>query len=372
MFNSRSPTIVLQAGISIIILSLLILIRIYSGVLFHTVTEFISIVIAFGIFLLVFPTRRLITNDYLLFLGFVYFTVGSIDFLHTIGYKGVGILQPADANQATQLWIIARYIEAVCLLASPVFLKRELPRGPALLISLTVIILAVYTVFISKIFPDCFIAGSGLTNFKIVSEYIISAIVITAIIILWKHRKAMDLQMFRYMLLSMIFTITAEMSFTFYTDVFDIFNVTGHIFKIISFYCIYKALIENGLTNPLNILFSDLKKQEENLTAKNQMLLEEISNREKTESDLKQITHDLNIANARVRESLEELKRDKNHLVVELSSSVLMKSDIARENARMIADLRECNYEKEIIRKQLEDYIKVVEQSQDFISDIIE
>jgi hypothetical protein len=200
----------------------------------------------------------------------------------------------------------------------------------------------------------------------------ISAIVITGIFILWKHRKAMDLQMFRYMLLSMIFTITAELSFTFYTDVFDIFNVTGHIFKIVSFYCIYKALIENGLTNPLNVLFTDLKKQKENLTAKNQMLLEEISNREKTESELKQITRDLNIANARVRESLEELKRDKNHLVVELSSSVLMKSDMAKDNARMISDLRQCHYEKEIIRKQLEDYVKVVEQSQGYIRGIID
>jgi hypothetical protein len=135
----------------------------------------------------------------------------------------------------------------------------------------------------------------------------------------------------------MIFSIAAELSFTFYTDVFDIFNVTRHIFKIVSFYCSYKALIENSLTNPLNVLFSDLKKQEENLKTKNEKLIDEISNREKTESDLKQITRDL-----------------------------------SKANAKMISELRQCNYEKEILREQLEYYVKIIEQSQSDISGIID
>jgi len=66
-------------------------------------------------------------------------------------------------------------------------------------------------------------------------------------------------------------TIASELAFTFYIDAYGFSNLVGHCFKILSFYFIYKALIETGLSKPYDLLFRNLKKSEEIL---HQALLE--------------------------------------------------------------------------------------------------
>lgn len=63
----------------------------------------------------------------------------------------------------------------------------------------------------------------------------------------------------------MITTIFAELSFTKYGSVYGVFNFIGHIFKIISFFFIYKALVKTALTDPFNLLWKKLKENEERL-----------------------------------------------------------------------------------------------------------
>ena len=55
------------------------------------------------------------------------------------------------------------------------------------------------------------------------------------------------------------------MAFTFYISVYGFSNLVGHVFKIISFYLIYKAIIETALVGPYDLLFRNLKKNEDEL-----------------------------------------------------------------------------------------------------------
>lgn len=346
--------------------------RTYNYLLFHTVAELVSIVVAFAIFMLAWPTRRLLSNDFLLFLGFLYLTVGTLDLLHTLSYKGMGILLSNDPNPATQLWIITRFLESLGLLLSPMFIRRRIPGGPALLASTLLLAAAVITVFIWPVFPDCFIEGSGLTPFKKVSEYIISLLVLLAILRLQRQRKTLYRPLYLYLLLSMVFTIMAELFFTLYSDVYDLFNVAGHYFKLISFIFIYKAIIQNGLTKPLDVLFSDLKRGKEMLEERNANLEAEIAHRKETETNLRAITGDLEQAKKDIEAKLFKLTREKGALVAELSEKALKKADTAQQLARLTLRLNECNRERNILHDQLSYYVKSVEQSRIDLGKIIE
>jgi PAS domain S-box-containing protein len=121
------------------------------------------------------------------------------------------------------------------------------------------------SIFYWRIFPDCFIEGKGLTSFKIISEYIISLILLGSIIFLISKQKEFDRQVFIWVIWSIITTIISELAFTFYISVYGLSNLIGHVFKIISFYLIYKALIETGLTKPYDLLWRNLKLSEERL-----------------------------------------------------------------------------------------------------------
>jgi PAS domain S-box-containing protein len=233
--------------------------------LFHGLAEIFSIVIAAGIFMFAWSSRRLLPNDYLLFVGIAYLFVGSIDLLHTLAYKGMGVLSDYGANEATQLWIAARYLESLSLLAAPLFINRRLRTGLALAGYGAVFTLLAASIFFWDLFPRCYVEGEGLTSFKIVSEYIIAALLLGAVGHLLYHRQHFERDVLQLLIASLAVTISAELTFTTYISVYSWANFSGHLLKILSFYLIYLAIIRTGLLRPYSLLFRDLKKSQEEL-----------------------------------------------------------------------------------------------------------
>jgi PAS domain S-box-containing protein len=243
----------------------LYLTSLYSYLLFHSLAEIFSIIIACGIFMIAWNSRRFLDNRYLLFIGIAYLFVGGLDLVHTLAYKGMGVFSGYDANLPTQLWIAARYLQSISLLLAPLWIGRKLKINPMLLAYGVVVALLLLAIFPWQIFPDCFMEGRGLTPFKKISEYIISLILMTAIVFLIQRQKEFDPIVFRLLSGAILTTIAAEVAFTFYVSVYGLSNLVGHLFKVVSFYLIYKALIETGLVRPYDLLFRNLKKSEEAL-----------------------------------------------------------------------------------------------------------
>ena len=234
-------------------------------------------------------SRRFLDNNYLLFIGIAYLFIGSLDLIHTLAYAGMGVYQGYTSNLPTQLWIAARYAESLSLLIAFLFISRRL-RPNLVFLSYTVVISLLVVSIFWNIFPQSYIEGVGLTPFKKISEYIISLILVTSIVMLFRNRTQFDRGVFRLLIVSIAFTIGSELAFTFYISVYGFSNLVGHIFKITSFYLIYKALIETGLTKPYNLLFRNLKQSEEALQKANDEL--NVTNKE-MESFSYSVSHDL-------------------------------------------------------------------------------
>lgn len=234
----------------------------YNYLLFHSLSEIFGVVVAAGIFMLAWNSRHLRENNYLLFLGVAYLFVGAMDLLHTISYKGMGIFEEPGANLPTQLWIAARYMESISLLIAPLFLSRRIKPFYLFSSYLSVTACLVVAIFFSDFFPDCFLEGTGLTAFKKNSEVIICFILLGSIGLVVLKRDEFDPLVFRLIVSSLFLTIGAELAFTFYVHVYGFSNLVGHILKIISFFLIYKAIIEKGLKEPFDLLFRNIKKSE--------------------------------------------------------------------------------------------------------------
>jgi signal transduction histidine kinase len=246
----------------------------YSFLLFHSFAELFSIVVACGIFILAWNSRHFTKNHYLLLIGIAYLFVGVLDLLHTLAYKGMGVFAGYDANLPTQLWIAARYLESLSLLIAPFVIYRKLNINAVFSGYTALLSILLLSIFYWQVFPDCFIEGSGLTLFKKTSEYIISLILAASIAALWKRRSEFERDVLRLITASIVLTIGAELAFTFYVSVYGLSNFVGHYLKIISFYLIYKAIIETGFMKPYKLLFRDLLKTEDALReAKNDLEL---------------------------------------------------------------------------------------------------
>jgi PAS domain S-box-containing protein len=248
----------------------LYLTSLYSYLLFHSLAEIFSIVVACGIFMLAWNSRRFLDNTYLLFIGIAYLFIGSLDLIHTLAYQGMGVFQGYGTNLPTQLWIASRYVESLSLLIAPLFFGRKLKTNFLFLGYVLAVSLLLGSIFYWNLFPVCFIEGVGLTLFKKVSEYIISLILFVSIAMLFKKRREFDTSVLRLLIASIILTIVSELAFTFYVHAYGLSNLIGHYLKIVSFYLIYKAIIETGLAKPYALLFRNLKQSEEALLAEKQ------------------------------------------------------------------------------------------------------
>ena len=264
----------------VVIIGILYVISRSNYLLFHSLAELFSIFVAYVVFLIVWKSRVRLENRYLIFIGIAYFFVASLDLLHTFAYKGMGIFPHIDLNPPTQLWIAARYMESISLLvallllintragnakeyAEPVEKEKFFWRTFFLYAGVTAA--CILSIFVFKNFPDSYIEGSGLTPFKVTSEYIISFILLCSLIILYTKKDRFEERVFKLLAASIVATIFGELAFTLYVNVTDFSNLIGHFLKVLSFYFIYKAVIQTGFDDPYTLLFRELKQSEEAL-----------------------------------------------------------------------------------------------------------
>jgi diguanylate cyclase (GGDEF)-like protein len=228
--------------------------------LFHTILEGWAVIISAIIYIIANRTYKHSKNNYLLFLGIAYLFVGILDFFHLITYKGLAIFDNLTANQPTQLWIAGRYLEAISLASAPYFINRKFSKQTVTLIYSLLTSFLIINIIWLKSFPDCFIQGDGLTSFKIISEYIISIILIAGIYNFYINKQNIRYSIYELLLFSIIFTILSELSFTLYNDVYGVMNFIGHIFKLISYSLIFHEIVIKGIELPYDRICSELKK----------------------------------------------------------------------------------------------------------------
>ncbi len=263
--------------------------------LFHSLVELFSIVVAACLFMIIWNSKHLIKNPYLLFIGIAYLFIGFIDLLHTLSYKGMPIFTDYDFY-ANQLWIGARFMESLSLLTGFIFLRtgKQVPPLRIFFIFTVVTSLMTASIFYWKIFPVCFVEGTGLTPFKMVSEYIICGILLLNLFLLKKNEDKFGGQIYRLIQWSFIFTMISELAFTFYVSNYGFSNLVGHYFKLFSFYLIYRAIIETCIARPYELIFRELD-------AANKRLRREIEVRKQSE----QVREKLIV---KLRNAIEEIK----------------------------------------------------------------
>jgi PAS domain S-box-containing protein len=247
------------------IITTLFIISHFNYLLFHSIVEGLSIVIACGIFMVVWNSRKFIENNFFIVVGIAYVFVSAIDFSHAVSYNGIDIFPGKSANLSTQLWIAARYLQAISLLIAPLLIGRKIQVSQIIILYFAAVILIFLSIFYWQIFPNCFIESRGLTPFKRSSEFVISLLFLASIILLYKKKDNFDNQLFDLVIASNIINIASELNFTFYETPYSIPNLTGHLLKVVSFYLIYKAIVVSGLKDPFNVLFRKLKQKEEAL-----------------------------------------------------------------------------------------------------------
>jgi len=233
--------------------------------LFHSLAEGLPVVVATLVFVITVNNARYLRGGFLILIGTAYLYVGSLDLLHLLAYKGMGVFRNNAADLPTQLWIAGRAMESISFVLGLLLIRRQLRFAPIFLAYLVVTILLLASIFVWKIFPRCYIEGQGLTVFKKAAEYLIVGVLLAAIVLLRRNRATFDPKISRLLQASLVFTALAEIMFTFYISVYGLSNVLGHLFKIVSYILVYQAVVESSIRHPQQLIFRELAIQQEKL-----------------------------------------------------------------------------------------------------------
>jgi hypothetical protein len=261
-----------------------------SYLLFHSLAEILSVVVVFSVFLVTWSSRRYIENGYLLFVGAAAPALGTLDLIHTLAYQGMPTF-PGFDFAGNQLWIAARYLESLTLLAGFSALSaRRRPRPLLVLVAsglVTALVLA--SIFAWRVFPACFVAGQGQTRFKILSEYVVMGILAVDAGLLVANRARFDRGVYGALLGSILLAICTEAAFTVYVSNYGPANMVGHFLKLASYSLIYLAIVQTAVERPFALVFRELASTNEALAA-------EVASRRATERDRERVILELRTA----------------------------------------------------------------------------
>ena len=235
--------------------------HVISGYLsLHTILETFTVVVASLVFSIGWNAYSRGIPSNILLISCAFLGVGILDFSHMLSYTGMpDFITASGPNKSIIFWLAARSLAAVTLLT--VAIRPWRPSLIAhtrylLLASVLVLIFFLYWLFLfhNDILPVFFIPGQGLTTFKIQFEYAIIAInLFTALVLLLHMRHPLPFNAAG--LLGVVCTMAlSEFFFTRYVDFADVYNLMGHVFKIVSYLFLYFAIFVETIEHPYNIL----------------------------------------------------------------------------------------------------------------------
>jgi diguanylate cyclase (GGDEF)-like protein/PAS domain S-box-containing protein len=230
--------------------------------LIHSSIEMFSIVVACGVFMVTWNSRKHSNDTYFLVVGTSYVFVAIIDALHIFSFKGVGILDSNSSNLYMQLWLAARFVQTISLLVAPLMINRDIsPRK--LFVGYGFASTILIGIIFAGYFPTAFNNETGLTTFNKISEYAISFGLIAASLLLLHKRDHFDKRVFKLLAGAVYISIASELSFAIFNDLNTLVSLIGHILKAASYYLVYMAIIKTAVSEPVALLYGNLKHSEE-------------------------------------------------------------------------------------------------------------
>jgi PAS domain S-box-containing protein len=222
----------------------------------HTAMETFTIVIAALVFTVGWNSFSREQPRNMVLLSCVFLAVALLDFAHALSFAGMpDFVTPSSPEKAINFWLVARLVAALGLLAAALLpwrpFESQRARQRLLAAALGATALAYWIgLNYAELLPRTFVPGTGLTGFKIGAEYALGTAYLAAGILFYARMRAPQRDLLHYLFAASVVSVYSEICFTFYRDVADVYNLLGHVYKVIAYALIYRAVFVSGVRAP--------------------------------------------------------------------------------------------------------------------------
>ena len=250
-------------------------------IVLHTLLELASIFVSFSVFIVNWEASKQSGNTQSLFLAVGFLSVAALDTMHTLSYPGMpDFITRNDADKAIYFWIAARLWAALLLWSSAYlgaeslrwYLRRSILLAGSFLVSGCVLLLVL---LLPGWLPPMYVEGTGPTTLKLLLECLVIVINLLGI--------AGHMRAYRFtgewssivLVGALVVAIFSELAFVQYGGGADLFIVQGHLYKVVAYYLIFRALLACAVRRPyqqLKLAKDRLERAVSELDARNREL----------------------------------------------------------------------------------------------------
>lgn len=256
----------------------------------HTATHVFSLVIAWLVFAIGWNSHDPERAGSITLLACGFLGVGLVDFGHALSYAGMpDLVTPASPEKSIVFSLVSRLFAALALLTLAVIPRKSLrvlsSRYVYLACTLGVVALVYWVVlFHPDVLPRTFEAGSGLTPFKVASEYVLVALhVVAAVAFYWQLRTGQASNA-GYLLAASVVMALSQVLNALYSHPYDIHNFLSHAYRVIGYALIYRGIFISEMREPYNVaarLQDDLRGSATRLREMSAKIQQDIENERK-------------------------------------------------------------------------------------------
>lgn len=227
----------------------------------HTIMETFAVVVSCMIFGIIWNTCDVSRSRNIVLLGVAFLAVGLLDFAHLMSYKGMpDFVTPSSPQKGIVFWLAARMIAGLAMFTAAAVSWRPLSsaihRYGLLAIFLGLTALVYWAgLWHPEWIPLFWEEGRGLTSAKLMLEYLSIVMYVGSALLFYRRtgRPDNDFDCRGLFLASSIMAIS-ELCFTSYSTVVDAFNLLGHVYKVVAYLALYRALFMQLVRDPYSKL----------------------------------------------------------------------------------------------------------------------
>lgn len=223
----------------------------------HGTLEILAIAIALAIFAVGWNSDRQGTPLPLVIIATAFLGVALLDLGHVLSFVGMpDFVTPASEEKTIRFWLAARLVAALALAVAMLMPWRPPGAGRwlrwGLLAAVLSVVLAVHAavLVLPDALPRTFHPDTGLTPVKIATEYLVIALHLTAATALWLRRKSLPSIDITSLMAAILIIVLAEVLFTLYETVSDTHALMGHLYKLVAYFYLFRALVIGGIETP--------------------------------------------------------------------------------------------------------------------------
>ncbi len=230
----------------------------------HLTFELVSMAVSVMIFGLAWNLRTTQSNAPIIVIGLFSLAIALLDLAHVLSFPGMpDLVTPNVPDKTVDFWLAGRFVAAMGFVLLALLPERHWPPRLWLpLVAATITLCgAMWWVGIAQPawLPRTFVEASGLTEFKVISEYVISAVYAVAAVLLALRARGERNVEFAWLAAAAWTIAMSEVFFTRYTTMSDSYNMVGHLFKVLAYLMVYRAVFVAGVQRPTRELADEAR-----------------------------------------------------------------------------------------------------------------